>query len=64
MRHERQLHDGVEPDRPQMVVDPVDAREVVDRLAVDLTVDAEVVAEDRVGPRVGDTELVVRGLQR
>ena len=64
VRHERQLHDRVQPDRAQVVVDPVDAGEVVHRLAVDLAVDAEVVAEDRVGPHVGDAELVVRGLQR
>ena len=41
---------GRMPERQHHVVDPVDAGEVVHRLAVDLPVDAEVVAEDAVRP--------------
>ena len=64
VRHERQLHDRVEPQPAQVVVDPVHSREVVDRVSVHLAVDPEVVAEDRVRPDVGDAELLVRGPER
>ena len=47
-----------------MVVDPVDAGEVVDRPAVDLSVGAEVVVEDGVGAHRLDAELVVGQPQR
>ena len=50
VRHEGDLDDRVEPERPDVVVDPVHAGEVVHRLAVDLAVDPEVVAEDAVRP--------------
>jgi O-acetylhomoserine/O-acetylserine sulfhydrylase-like pyridoxal-dependent enzyme len=46
------------------VVDRVDAREVVHRLAVDLAVDTEVVAEDAVRPHRLDAQLVVHPTER
>ena len=65
VRHEGQLDHRVEVEAAQVVVDPVDAGEVVHRLAVDLAVGADVVAEDPVGPDVGDAELAVgRGQRR
>ena len=67
VRHERELDDRVEADPAQVVVDPVDAGEVVHRLAVGsvrLAVDRQVVAEDRVRPDVADAELAMSGGQR
>ena len=64
VRHERDLDDGVEPERPDVVVDPVDAGEVVHRAAVDLAVDRQVVAEDPVRPHLRHAELAVRRGQR
>ena len=65
VRHEGQLDDRVEVQAAQVVVDPVDAGEVVHRLAVDLAVDADVVVEDGVRPHVGHAELLPgRGQRR
>ena len=61
--HEADLDDRPQPERQDPVVDAVDATEVVDRLTVDLTVDTEVVVEDRVSPHGAYAELVVGHLQ-
>jgi len=63
-RHEGDLDHRVEPQTPDVVVDAVDAGEVVHRLAVDFPVDSEVVAEDAVRPHTGDPELLVRCTER
>ena len=63
VRHERDLDDRVEPEAPDVVVDPVHSREVVDRVAVHLAVDREVVAEDPVRTHGPHPELLVRGEQ-
>ena len=62
--HEADLDDRAQSELEDAVVDAVDAGEVVDRLAVDLAVDAEIVVEDRVGTHRPHAELVVGEAQR
>jgi hypothetical protein len=63
-RHERDLDHGVEARLEQPVVDALELREVVDRLAVVLAVDAELVVQDRVGANALGAELGHRHAER
>jgi len=64
MRHERQLHDGPQAQRPQSVIHGIDAGEVVHRSAVDLAVDAEVVEEHAMRAHSRHAQLSAGHVQR